>query len=350
MTENAGEAALADRLARFHPALEAALQAGIPSESITPDLFDILRYHLGWLAADFTPVRASTGKRLRPLLCLLACEAAGGEFAAALPAAVAVELLHNFSLIHDDIEDRGPERRGRPTVWARWGEPLAVNAGDALLILSELALLAGEGADGNPSLALVAARQLNQCCLRLTEGQHLDLTLEGRTDLRRDDYIRLIGGKTAALLGCAAELGARFGGASPAEAEHYRAFGENLGLGFQMQDDVLGIWGLAAETGKSAAADVYGRKVTLPVIQALAQAEPADRARLEAVYQSKAPTPEQVAEVVTIFDRLGVRGEIEAAAQAYVERAVQALNQAAPRPQPASALRWLAYSLLGRTT
>src|SRR5258708_27171753 len=207
---------------------------------------------------------------LRSLFCLLACRAAGGEYHQALPAAASLELLHNFSLIHDDVEDRGTERHGRKTVWARWGEALAVNAGDALLIVSELTLLRALDAGLKPETVLAMSRSLNECCLTLTEGQHLDLTLEGNPHLSLDDYMRIIGGKTAALLACSTQLGAVAAGATPDQAHAFRRFGDYVGLGFQIQDDVLGIWGEAKENREPAAPDVYGRKVTLPPIHPLA--------------------------------------------------------------------------------
>ncbi len=343
-----GPVDLALVVSRYRPDLEKALREAIPSESAAPDLYDILRYHLGWLDENLAPTRARGGKLLRPTLCLLACEAVGGNYRQALPTAVALELLHNFSLIHDDVEDRGQERHGRRTVFARWGEPLAVNAGDAMLILSQLALLR-EVPDGlSPATLVSMIRLLNQCCLRLTEGQHLDLTLEGNPALTQEQYLAIISGKTAALLGCAAQLGALAGGASLEASEPFRQFGENLGLGFQIQDDVLGIWGDPRETGKPAAADVAGRKVTLPVILALQRAPPSVRARLAVIYQTPAPTSDQVAEAVGHLDTLGVRAEAERLAAAYVGRARVDLEAARPRPGPGAELWALARSLIGR--
>src|SRR5579885_122424 len=308
--------------ARYRPALDASLRAAIPAARVTPDLYDVLRYHLGWLDEAGKIVQRHPGKLLRPTLCLLCCEAAGGDYQRAIAAATAIELLHNFSLIHDDVEDRGTERRGRPTVWARWGEPLAVNAGDNLLILSELALLRAPEHGITPTATLEQIRLLNECCLTLTEGQHLDLTLEGNPEISREQYFQVISGKTAALLGCSTQLGALSGGASQEEAAHYRQFGYALGLAFQIQDDVLGIWGESNATGKSAAADIYGHKVTLPVIEALQCATPEVAERIAAVYRARAPTVEEVNEVVGYLDGLGVRDKAEAEVAAWIQRAL----------------------------
>lgn len=336
--------------ARYRSLIGTALRDSIPDSAVTSDLFGMLRYHLGWVDRNMQSVQHRGGKHLRPVLCLLCCEAVGGSAHAALPAAVALELLHNFSLIHDDIEDRGSERHGRPTVWALWGEPLAVNAGDAMLILSELALLRGPEHGLSPSLTVTMLRLLNECCLRLTEGQHLDLTLEGKPEVTRDQYFQIITGKTAALLGCSAELGALSGGAPPELAQHYREFGRSLGLAFQIQDDVLGIWGIPENTGKAAAADVYGHKVTLPIIDTLERAPSTIAARIAAVYRNTSPSAEDVAEVIGYLTAAGARERAEAIAADYVATAMAALTAASPRPDLAADLRTFAQALVGRTS
>lgn len=338
-------------LTRYRPELEAFLRGCLPSDPAALDLYDILRYHLGWLDEQLRPVdRTSGGKLLRPALCLLCADAFGGSHHQALPAAAAVELLHNFSLIHDDIEDRGRERHGRPTVWARWGEPRAVNAGDAMLILSELALLRAPAHGADPANVLEAVSLLNQCCLALAEGQHLDLTWEGNLSISRDQYFQVISRKTAALLGCSAQIGVLCAGGRGEPADHYREFGTFLGLGFQIQDDVLGIWGDPKVTGKPAAADVYGHKVTLPVIEALARATSEVARFIASVYRSPAPTPADVTAVVDQLTALGVREIAEAEAAAQISRALVALDAAAPLPEAAADLRVLAQALSGRSS
>ncbi len=343
-------ASIAEILARYRPELEAVLRDSIPSESSTPDLYNILRYHLGWLDEQLVPTRRSGGKLLRPTICLLCTEAFVGSYRRALPAAAAVELLHNFSLIHDDVEDRGSERHGRRTVWARWGEPIAVNAGDAMLLLSELALLRAPAYGADPSTVLAAMRLLNQCCLALAEGQHLDLTLEGNPAITREQYFEIISRKTAALLGCSAEIGVLCAGGREPVLRHYREFGTFLGLGFQIQDDILGIWGDPRLTGKPEAADVYGRKVTLPVITALTRAPRDVAAFISAVYRSPSPTAADVAAVVQHLTALGIRDEVEAEAASFTDRALAALEAAAPLPGPADDLRTLAQALVGRVS
>ena len=342
------EADLSAVYSRYRAELDATLRGSIPSGTIVPELYDFLRYHLGWLDADLKLSIARAGKLIRPTLCLLSCEAVGADYHRALPAAAALELLHNFSLIHDDVEDRGRERHGRSTVFALWGEPLAVNAGDAMLVLSEQALLRAATVGSTADETLAMLDNLNDCCLRLTEGQHLDLRLEGNSGLTREQYLHVVSGKTAALLGCSTRLGAMSGSASPERADAFGQVGFNLGIGFQIQDDILGIWGDPIETGKPRAADVFGHKVTLPVIDALSTADGADKARIAEVYQSKSPTETDVVEVVRLLDETGARERAEAEAEAYVERALKSLASADPIPSRAAEIVAVARALLGR--
>jgi len=334
--------------ARYRSVIDASMRSAIPSAAPVAEIYDLLRYHLGWLDASLQPTVARTGKKIRPTICLLCCDAANGDARKAVPVAVALELLHNFSLIHDDVEDRGSERWGRPTVWARWGDALAINSGDAMLILSELALL-GVEKDLGASVALRMLRVLNECSLRLTEGQHLDISLERNLRMTRDQYWKIIAGKTAALLGCSCQLGALAAGVDEERAHAFRVFGEQVGFAFQIQDDVLGIWGEPVVTGKPAAADIRGHKVTLPVIAALERATASIAERISAVYRADAPTDDAVAEVVSYFDVLGVRALAESEAEGAVGRALAALELAAPIPPHGDELRALTFSLLGRT-
>jgi geranylgeranyl pyrophosphate synthase len=203
------------------------------------ELAEMVRHHFGWHPAGGERV----GKRVRPLLTLLTASAAGGDWMQAVPAAASIELIHNFTLIHDDIEDSSETRRGRPTVWSRWGVPQAVNTGDFVYVASHLAChrLTQRGV----SVATVHAVQvaLDRACLDLTLGQHLDLAFERREKVGAEDYLEMISGKTAALLAAAAAIGAQAAEAAPAATEAYHQFGWNLGMAFQLLDDLLGIWG-----------------------------------------------------------------------------------------------------------
>lgn len=286
-------------------------------------LYEMLSYHLGLDQPD-----GPRGKRMRPLLGLLAYQSLTGDYRPALPGAAAVELGHNFSLVHDDIEDADRERRHRPTLWAIWGVPLAINAGDALFALSRLALyrLLEDGFSERRVLALM--RVYDETCLALCEGQFLDISFERRTDVTVEAYLEMIGRKTAALVGASVQAGAILATDDPETIEAYRHFGYHLGLAFQMADDVKGTFWSAAESGKPEAGDVRKRKKTLPLVWALEHASGPDRARLQEIYgpdaaESDGPmSPVEVDEVLAILDRAGAREQTLAEARRFRDLAL----------------------------
>jgi geranylgeranyl diphosphate synthase type I len=228
----------------------------------------MLAFHMGW------PTKAArkghSGKRIRPLLSLLACASVGGRWKRALPAAAALELLHNFSLVHDDIQDNSPTRRGRPTLWQRSGVPLAINAGDALFTIANQAAL-NLLQDYEPSIVVTVLGIIEQACLDLTKGQFLDLYNQEKGRLSIEAYWQMIGGKTSALLAACSQVGALLGGAGAKKVYAYRKFGQLLGLAFQVEDDILGIWGEENSTGKSAATDLQEGKLSLPVVYGISR-------------------------------------------------------------------------------
>ena len=227
-----------------------------------PDLKSILDYQMGWNDPVDT---AAQGKRLRPLLLLLSTYAASGAWESALPAAAAVELLHNFTLIHDDIQDNSPTRRGRPTIWVKWGIAQAINAGDSMLGLAQLALL--EISENYPAeLVARIGRLFNQTLVELTRGQYLDLAYEDQPSIPMEQYQWMVDGKTGALISACTEIGAILGGASEDNVKAMALFGRKIGRAFQIQDDWLGIWGIDQLTGKSTQSDLVERKKTYPVM------------------------------------------------------------------------------------
>ena len=260
---------LSDLQKHLLPRIEAELKAFINAQDFfeTPRLKEMLIYHMGWKAGG------SSGKRIRPLLSLLCAGAFGTDPQIALPGAMAIEFLHNFTLIHDDIEDNSTIRHGQPTLWSKWGVPQAINAGDALFSIAQMAVL-GLSQTCDPSTAARGALRLNQVCLHLTCGQHLDIAFETEEKITIESYLEMVRGKTGALIALCSWLG---GLAAQLEAPLLDAlyeFGENLGLAFQMLDDFLGIWGDPQVTGKSAASDILAHKKTLPIIFGLNHSAP----------------------------------------------------------------------------
>jgi geranylgeranyl diphosphate synthase type I len=247
---------------RLRPLIDAGLRNAV--ERLSPSIANIAAYHLGWQDADGRATHVNGGKAVRPTITLLAAEASGAEAAAALPGAVAIELVHNFSLLHDDVMDGDRERRHRATVWAMFGVGQAIVVGDALLALAEFVLLD----DGRPE-AHQAAAELTRATEDMIRGQAEDLAFESRLDVTVDEALAMTGWKTAALLSSAAAMGGILAGASSGAVEALRAFGRHLGLAFQAVDDVLGIWGDPAITGKPAANDLRQHKKSLPVAHAL---------------------------------------------------------------------------------
>jgi geranylgeranyl diphosphate synthase, type I len=259
------------------PALRAAV------DTLPASMRRIAGYHFGWWDEHGRPTAADGGKAFRPTLALLAAEAVGGVPAAAVPAAVAVELVHNFSLLHDDVIDGDTTRRHRPTVWSVFGQGAAILGGDALLTLAfDVLAASGHAAAQEGMLTLSAAVQ------ELVDGQSADLAFEERADVGLPECLCMAEAKTGALLGCACALGAAFGGGSPEQVEHVRSFGERLGLAFQFVDDLLGIWGDPAVTGKQVYSDLHNRKKSLPVVAALTSGTRAGR-ELAALYHRDQP-------------------------------------------------------------
>lgn len=279
-----------------------------------------MQYHLGWVNAQLVATPNNPGKLLRPTLLLLAYEAAGAAGLAnelepgpdylnrALPAAAAIEIIHNFTLVHDDIEDGDAERRHRPTLWNVWGIPQAINTGDGMFALGRMTLWRVLDAGVASSVAVRLGAALDLACLVLSEGQYLDISFENQLEISTSMYVDMINRKTAALMACAAEMGARLGTEDAETIKRLRAFGEAMGIAFQVRDDLLGVWASTAELGKTPAGDVYRRKKSLPILHALEHANADDQTHLRSLYQQTSDvTPEQVKAVLAIFERTGTQ-------------------------------------------
>ncbi|MFF4120689.1 family 2 encapsulin nanocompartment cargo protein polyprenyl transferase [Streptomyces sp. NPDC001714] len=309
----------------------------------------IARYHFGWEHADGTPADGNAGKAIRPALVLAAADALGGPAAraAAVRAAAAVELVHNFTLLHDDVMDRDTSRRHRPTAWTVFGDADAILAGDALQALA-LRLLAE---DPHPASAAAAVR-LADCVLELCAGQHADTAMEGRApdEVTLDEVLAMAEAKTGALLGCACALGALYAGAGAPEVAALDGFGRQAGLAFQLIDDVIGIWGDPRRTGKPAGADLAARKKSLPVVAALTSGTPAaaDLAELYAKPHVRADADE-IARTALAVERAGGRDWAQSEAADRMARAMQELARAVPGPEAADGLLALAEFVTRRS-
>jgi len=295
---------------------------------------------MGWTGEGAGP--EATGKRIRPLMVLLTTAASGGDWNKALPAAAAVELVHNFSLVHDDIQDNSPKRRGRDTVWTKWGAPMAINVGDALFVISNQAIVDLKN-DYPAETVLNVAEVLHNTCLDLTRGQFLDMSYEEHTDLTTDDYWPMVSGKTAALLSACCHIGALLGNTDTEKQDAYKSFGQYLGLAFQIQDDILGIWGNETVTGKSVASDLVEGKNSLPVLAGLS----ANKKFAKRWKQG----PIHAHEVEEVAKLLAAEGGYETAHEAsrqMTDLALLNLREADPQGEAGNALFDLAEKLLKR--
>ncbi len=298
-----------------------------------PLLAGMVRYHLGIVEPDFSPATPLTraqsrGKRLRPAIALLSCEASGGPAAAAAPIAAALEMLHNFTLIHDDIQDKSDTRRHRETVWHLWGVEQAINAGDALFAVAHLPIvrLMTLGVPGTVVVRLIEA--FNRMTIEIVEGQVLDLSFEGRSDVTPDAYIDMISGKTAAIVRYAAWAGAILGNAPDDAAAEFGAFGLALGLGYQIRDDALGVWGAPDVTGKATADDIRRRKQSLPIVLLRDAATSDETSTLAALYLHDPIDETGVATVLSMLDAHDVTSEIERLVNRYHDDARASLATA----------------------
>ena len=321
-----GSRSLEGHIAAIDEEIRAVLRQAEPA--LQP-FYGMMLYHLG---LDAT---APSGKRLRPLLCTLLFEAITGDASAALPAAAAIELLHNFTLIHDDIEDQDPARHHRPTVWSVWGVPQAINAGDGMYAASRLAVQRLRDRGFPAERILDFARLLDEACVRVCEGQFLDISFESRTDVTADRYRAMATKKTGALFAAPAEGAAALATDDRTIRDALARFGEAFGQAYQAYDDLMGIWGTTDRTGKLEMNDLTKRKKTLPVVLAFERAAGHTRERLAGLFEPAAPLPaENVAAVREILDELGVRALLEDEIASHRGRAVHLLRGVTPLAAP----------------
>ena len=311
---------------RYKDLIEEEMGRAVPKTS-GDDLHLLLNYHLGWVdsGGQAAATASSQGKALRPTLCMFACEALTSDHARAMPAAAALELIHNFSLLHDDIQDQDLERRHQATAWSLWGIPKALVAGDAMQSTGDTAVLRVVEEGASAEMALRVSGILTGSYLEMIEGQCLDLEFEGRTDITTNEYLHMIACKTGALIRCGLEAGALLADGDEKTVSAFAQFGEGLGRAFQIRDDYLGIWGDEATLGKATGNDIRRRKKSYPVVFALERAAGAAFKDLQRIYSQTELEEDDVERILAILDEVGARESAQSLTESAISRALEAL-------------------------
>lgn len=286
---------------------------------------------------------ASGGKRLRPRLVLLAAEMFGGKEEKVLPAALAIEVFHNFTLLHDDVMDKADIRRGRPTVHVRWNDNTAILSGDQMVI-EAYTLLSRVPADRLSE----TLRLFNKMATEICEGQQYDMEFERREQVSIEEYMQMIRLKTSVLLATALQIGAYIAGANAAQQQALYEYGINIGLAFQIQDDILDVYGDPKTFGKAIGGDICCNKKTYMLLTALQRADDETRAELEQWLQTQDKSDEKIQAVTDIYTRTGAREVCETVMQLHTHEALSQLN-ALPQNDATEQLRKLAEKLVMRT-
>ncbi|WP_327070122.1 polyprenyl synthetase family protein [Kitasatospora sp. NBC_01250] len=327
-TAQAEPVSVPELLARGRTLCTPPLRAAVAR--LAPPMDAVAAYHFGWTDQAGNPTASDGGKAIRPALALLSAEAAGAEAPAGVPGGVAVELVHNFSLLHDDLMDGDETRRHRATAWTVFGPAQAILVGDALATLgTEVLLDAGQGA-ATPADAARAVRLLTTATRKLIDGQAQDLSFEHRDAVTVEECLAMEGGKTGALLAAASAIGAVLAGADDRTADALERYGHHLGLAFQAVDDLLGIWGATEVTGKPHWGDLRQRKKSLPVAAALAEGGAASRrlAELLADPQGRGEESEEVlAGRAALIEQAGGRAWTQEEARRQHTTALAALDE-----------------------
>ncbi|MHC1578442.1 MAG: polyprenyl synthetase family protein [Dehalococcoidia bacterium] len=339
------EYSLPKSFASYRDAVQAELKKVI--NGCPPALGRILRYHMGWQDERGHSCSRESGKFIRSILCLLTGQAVGGNRSQVISAAAAVELIHNFSLIHDDIQDASDERHHRPTVWKLWGQSQAINAGDAMFTLAYLALLELKEKGIAAKKVADSAKMLSLACLELCEGQYRDVEYEDSLDITIEDYLAMAAKKTAALFAVSTSLGAYLGSDDSKLPDLFGSFGRELGIAYQICDDISGIWGTEENSGKSAD-DISQRKKTLPVVYGLQNSRGEPRRRLKRLYSQKSIEGKDIKEVIRILDKLGARDYAENLAEQHYHKALVQLEATGLATSKQAALKNIGCFLLKR--
>ena len=287
-------------------------------------LYNMMLYQLGWADAQGSPLSKPDAPRLHPTLCLISCEVLSGDYRPALPAAAGLELLNTFTLVHADVQDGSPQSGERPSVWWVWGPGQAINVGDGLHALGRTALFRLGERDLPPGKVLKALEVLDEACIRTCEGQYMDMTFQERVDLSVSAYLKMVEGKTSALMSCAMELGALIATDSQRVIEAFRLCGRKLGIAFQIREDILGLW--AGVENRSPSSEVFNKKKGFPIIRLLEQGDLKTKRQLGAIYFKRVLEPPDVQEMLTLLEEADARKWAQAAAESYLQEAMVALE------------------------
>ncbi len=333
---------------RYSADVKRQMRRASPGGESDAGIFGILRYHLGWQDIHGNPADEGAGKGLRAVLVLASCEFAGGDWRSALPAAAAIELIHNFSLIHDDIQDRDETRRGRATAWTVFGVHEAVAGGNAMRVAGgqTIRALAETGLPAHTVLA--AADVLTARYLEMVEGQYLDMSFEDSDGVTTDAYIDMISRKTGALVDCAMYIGALAATGDPQTAEAFGACGRRLGIAFQVRDDLLGIWGDPAATGKAVGADIRRKKKSMPIVYLFQKASTEQREWLRAAYSAEEVAPDDIERVLGLLAELDGEARVQQTAEDQAAGALSALDGVALAPGARERIQALADFFITR--
>jgi geranylgeranyl diphosphate synthase type I len=337
-----GEAVLSEHLNM----IDREIKKNFENRIFPRPLYDMMKYHLGWLDENLKEAHQYRGKRFRPTLCLLTYNALSGVYDKALPAAAAIELIHNFSLIHDDIEDMDEERRHKPTVWKLWGIAQAINVGDGMHVLANLAALRLKELNVTSSKIVEVLEILNRSIIDLCEGQYLDMCFEDKLDITTKMYLEMISRKTASLVEASTLIGATLATEDEKVVEHFRKFGRNIGTAFQIVDDIIGIW--EKKTGKPKASDIRNKKKTLPILYAFEKASKKERRLLVQTFKKEKLSEDDISNVLGVLENVAAYEYSKNIAESYESRGLEELSSTGIENEAMKKLKMLAEFLVKR--
>ena len=330
---------------RFRPVLEEELKKAV-DQGKSP-LYDMLRYQMGWVDEMRAIHLLAPGDRVHGTLCLLVAETVGAEHRCALPGAVGVELAQGFAQVHEDLRLGSPERGSRPATWWVWGHSQGINAGDGMYALARLAVMGKERQGATAEAALEAVITLDRYCLELAEHQFLDTEMQDQPPMGVPEHLRIVQGTDGALMGCAAELGARSGSASEEAIQAFALFGRKVGIAFRIRRDIDALWD-GTPASRSHVVDILDRKRSLPLLQALQAVEGGDRRLVnELSSRERAMEDKDIDELLGAFDRAGARRFAEEAAARHTTEGIEALAGSGVGPPALAELEAMARYLAG---